>query len=465
MSSSPQPRPFAAIVLAAGKSTRMKSKTPKALHSIAGKSLIKHILDSLKEAGAARIVIVVGHQSDKVRQVLGADFEYVEQIEQRGTGHAAQMAAPLLSDWDGPVLILPGDAPLITTEAIASLIETHDESAATLLTVRLSTPTGYGRILRDASGFVTGIVEEKDASSEQKAIDEVGVSIYAFSASFLFDALAKLTPNNAQGEYYLTDTIGLANSAGHSVNALTWSDANVGLGINNRAELAVAAALLNQRILAKHMANGVTIVDPTSTFIDASVNIGADTVVKPFTLITGVTDIGEDCTIGPGARIDGSQIGNGVSVKDSYVTSSEVGDGTTIGPFANLRPGSLIGKKVKIGDFVETKQTTLEDGVSAGHFAYLGNAHVGEGTNIGAGTITCNYDGKNKHKTTIGKRSFIGSNSTLVAPVSIGEEAYIGAGSTITEDVPAASLGIGRSRQTTKEGWVTRRKELEAQRD
>ncbi|HEY3329310.1 MAG TPA: bifunctional UDP-N-acetylglucosamine diphosphorylase/glucosamine-1-phosphate N-acetyltransferase GlmU [Capsulimonadaceae bacterium] len=459
MSSLSPNRSFAAIVLAAGKSTRMKSKVPKALHPIAGKPLIMHALDALKLAGATKIVVVVGYQADLVKAALGASYEYVEQVEQLGTGHAAQMAAPILGDWDGPVVIIPGDAPMISADAIGSLIDSHADGAATLLTVHLAKPKGYGRILRSESGAVLGIVEEKDATDEQRAITEVGVSVYAFQASFLFDALAKVKPSNAQGEYYLTDTIALANEAGHSVNAFTWHDPQVGLGINDRQQLSEVAELMKTSIHRKHMANGVTIVDPATTFIDAAVRIGQDTVIRPFTILSGVTDIGEDCTIGPGARVTDSQIGNGVSIKDSHVTSSEVGDGTTIGPFANLRPGSLIGKKVKIGDFVETKQTTLEDGVSAGHFAYLGNAHVGEGTNIGAGTITCNYDGKNKHKTTIGKKSFVGSNTTLVAPVSIGEGAYVAAGSTITDDVPADALAFGRSRQVTKADWAKRRRE------
>ncbi|MDR3707818.1 MAG: bifunctional UDP-N-acetylglucosamine diphosphorylase/glucosamine-1-phosphate N-acetyltransferase GlmU [Capsulimonadaceae bacterium] len=453
---------FAAIVLAAGKSTRMKSKLPKPLHSIAGKPLIEHVIKALADAGASRIVTVVGYQAELLQSAIGDKSEFVLQAEQRGTGHAVQMAAPLLGDWAGPVLIVPGDAPLITSEAITSLLEGHADRAATVLTVRLDRPHGYGRVIRDAQGLVTAIVEEKDATEEQRRIDEVNVSIYAFAAPFLFESLSKVTPNNKQGEYYLTDVIAIANEQGHAVGALTWSDPDVGRGINNRVELAQASEILRSRILRKLMLDGVTIVDPSSTFIDADVRIGADTTVHPFTIITGATDIGEDCNIGPGARVENSVVGNAVRIRDSHVVSSEVGDGTTIGPFANLRPGSVTGKKVKIGDFVELKQTVLEDGVSAGHFAYLGNALVGARTNIGAGTITCNYDGKNKHKTTIGPDSFIGSNSTLVAPVAIGSGAFIAAGSTIVEDVPEDALALGRARQTTKPGWASERRNRQA---
>ena len=440
----------------------MKSKVPKTLHPIAGRPVIEHVIAALEAAGAARIVAVVGHQSELLRERLGDRCEFVDQTEQRGTGHAAQMAEQVLADWPGPVLIVPGDAPLVTSEAISALISAHYGRAATLLTVQLDHPKGYGRILRDASGEVLGIVEEKDATDEQRSIDEVCVSIYAFDAPFLFDALREVSPNNVQGEYYLTDVIGIARGRGASVGALTWGDANVGRGINNRAELADAASILRRRILYRLMVDGVTIVDPISTFIDADVRIGADTVIHPFTIITGATDIGEDCHIGPGARIENGVIGNGVRIRDSHVVSSEVGDGTTIGPFANLRPGSVVGKNVKIGDFVELKKTVLEDDVSAGHFAYLGDAVVGARTNIGAGTITCNYDGKNKSKTIIGADTFVGSNSTLVAPVEIGAGAFVAAGSTIVENVPEDALALGRARQTTKPGWARERHSKQA---
>lgn len=451
-------RSFAAVVLAAGKSTRMRSKRPKTLHPIAGRPLISHILSALSASGAQRIVVVVGHQAEQVREALGDSYEYVVQSEQKGTGHAARMAEPLLSDWPGPVVFVPGDAPLITPDAIAALLEAHGQNDATMLSIALSDPTGYGRILRSDDGAILGVVEEKDATLEQRAILEVCCSIYAFQPSFLFSALESLTADNAQGEYYLTDTIGTARKRGAALGALLWPDPKVGIGVNNRIELAEAANLLNQRILRQHMLAGVSVVDPATTRIDADVRIGADTTVHPFTILSGVTDIGEDCEIGPGARVSDSKIGDGVHVKDSYIVASEIGDGTTIGPFANIRPGSTVGRNVKIGDFVELKKSTLEDDVSAGHFAYLGDATIGAHTNIGAGTIVCNYDGVKKHVTHIGANAFIGSNTTLVAPVTIGDGAVVAAGSTVTEEVPADALAIARERQTIKPGWAAERR-------
>jgi bifunctional UDP-N-acetylglucosamine pyrophosphorylase/glucosamine-1-phosphate N-acetyltransferase len=432
-------KPFSAIVLAAGKSTRMKSKKPKSLHPVAGQPLIEHVLDALVEAGAERIVIVVGHQAELVKSTIGGDFEYVLQEEQLGTGHAVKMAETLLKDSELPILVVPGDAPLITAEAIANLVSSHAGNDMTLLSVELDNPTGYGRILRDKTGGVLAIIEQKDADIDQLSIREVGVSVYAFEPAFLFSAIAELSPANAQKEYYLTDTVGIARRQGKLIGTVVWNDPDVGLGINNRIELASISAKLNERIIRRHQLSGVTVVDPTSTFIDKSVQIGADSIIHPFTILSGVTDIGEDCVIGPGVRVSDSQIGDRVAVRDSYVVSSELGSGTTVGPFANLRPGSIVGKNVKIGDFVELKKATLEDNVSAGHFTYLGDVTVGNATNIGAGTI-------------------IGSNSTLVAPLTIGENSFVAAGSTITNEVPPGSLAVGRSRQENKEGWVERRR-------
>ncbi len=456
---------FAAVILAAGKSTRMKSSVPKALHPVAGLPMIVHILGALEKAGAARIVVVVGHGADQVRSVLGDRVEFVEQSEQRGTGHAAQMTRPLLQDWQGPIIVLPGDAPLITPDAITALLKTHASNAITLLSIELERPTGYGRIVRSESGSVASIVEEKDATDEQRAIREVNVSIYAFEPAFLFNSLSLLQPNNVQGEYYLTDTVSLAHDLSREIAAITWHDPNVGRGVNTRVELSEVNALFHQRILREHMLAGVSIIDPHSTRIEAEVNIGADTTIHPFTVLRGVTDIGESCEIGPGARIDDAKIGNKVTVRDSWIVASEVGDDTKIGPYANIRPNSTIGRHVKIGDFVEVKSSKIEDNAKAGHFAYLGDAEVGEDSNIGAGTITCNFDGKNKHKTVIGKRVFTGSNSTLVAPLNIADDAYIAAGSTITEDLPAGALGIGRARQVTKPEWVMNRRAKMAEED
>jgi bifunctional UDP-N-acetylglucosamine pyrophosphorylase / glucosamine-1-phosphate N-acetyltransferase len=436
----------------------MKSKTPKALHQIAGQPLIQHILDSLVEAGAQQIVIVVGHQAEAVQAAIGDDFQYVLQAEQLGTGHAVRMAETVLGGTTLPIIVVPGDAPLITAEAISSLLSAHQDNHLTLLSVELDNPTGYGRVVRDEFGQLHSIVEQKDASSDQLKIREVGVSIYAFEPEFLFVSLAALSPTNAQAEYYLTDTVGIARTLGKKMGTFVCHDSDVGLGINNRVELSAVAGKMNARIVRNHQIDGVTVIDPASTFIDKAVKIGADTIIHPFTVLSGVTDIGNDCVIGPGVRMSDSLIGSEVRIRDSYVVSSEIGSGTIVGPFANLRPGSIIGRNVKIGDFVELKKATLADNVSAGHFAYIGDATIGADTNVGAGTITCNYDGVEKHETVVGAGVFIGSNSTLVAPLTIHDGAFIAAGSTITEDVPSQSLGIGRARQVNKEGWVADRK-------
>jgi bifunctional UDP-N-acetylglucosamine pyrophosphorylase/glucosamine-1-phosphate N-acetyltransferase len=336
------------------------------------------------------------------------------------------------------------------------VLKAHADNAATLLSVEMDNPTGYGRIVRNLDGRVVEIVEEKDATPEQRAIREVCVSVYAFNPAFLFDCLSDITPDNAQGEYYLTDVVSVARKRELPVDALLWHDPRVGYGANTRVELAEIDAIFQRRIQHNHMLAGVTIVDPLNTRIEAGVNIGMDTVVWPGTIIRGVTDIGENCTIGPGARIEDARIGEGCRVRDSWIVASEIGSQTTVGPYANIRPNSTIGNNVKIGDFVEVKASTIDDEVSAGHFAYLGDATIGSDTNIGAGTITCNYDGFRKHKTVIGKNVFVGSNSTLVAPVTIGDGAFIAAGSAISEDVAPDSLAIGRSRQTAKDGWAAK---------
>ena len=459
--SSPVSR-VAALILAAGKSTRMKSRTPKALHPMLGKPLLRYAIEAAQAAGAQRTILVVGHQSEHVQQAMGEEFEYVLQADQKGTGHAVRMAEAQLRDWDGPVLVMPGDAPLVSASLLQSLLEHHVNmrASATLLTAELDDAGTYGRIVRDpATGGVVGIVEARDATPDQLKIGEIGTSVYAFHPQRLFEALAQITPDNAQGEYYLTDVIALLAKQGQSVEAVVSPDPDIVRGVNTRAELVEIGQILRDRIHRALMFSGVTIVDPLTTHIDTTVKIGMDTVIHPNTILSGVTDIGEDCQIGPGARISDSRIGNEVTVRDSWIVASEVGDGTRVGPYANLRPGNVVGKNVKIGDFVELKQATLGDGVSAGHFTYLGDAEVGARTNVGAGVITCNYDGRKKHRTTIGADAFVGTNNTLVAPVTIGEGAYTAAGSTITEDVPAGALGIGRARQVNKDGWAAARKQ------
>ena len=457
----------AALVLAAGKSTRMKSKLPKGLHGLLGKPLLRWAVEAAQEAGAQRMVLVVGHQADEVKAAMGAELEYVLQAEQKGTGHAVQMAESLLADWDGPLLVLPGDAPLLSAPLLEALIAHHIHSgaAATLLTARLDDAGSYGRVVRDpATGSVLAIVEARDATPEQLEISEIGTSVYAFQPAVLFAALREITPSNAQGEYYLTDAIALLAQQGHLVEALISPDADVVRGVNTRAELGDLRQTLQARIHRQLAVSGVTILDPQNTYIEATVKIGVDTTIHPFTLLAGVTDIGEDCQIGPGTRLSDAKIGSGVTIRDSYVTASEVGDGCNIGPFANLRPGSVLGRNVKVGDFVELKNTVLGDGVSAGHLSYLGDAEIGAYSNIGAGTITCNYDGLLKHRTIIGENTFVGTHTTLVAPVTLGAGAWTAAGSAITEDIPAGALGIGRARQTNKENWASEKNQVRAKR-
>ncbi len=462
----PPTPPVAVLVLAAGKSTRMKSKTPKGLHPLLGKPLLRWAIDAALAAGAARTVLVVGHQAEQVREAMGEDFEYVLQAEQKGTGHAVQMAQSLLQDWPGPLLVLPGDAPLLTHALLEDLLHAHARSgaAATLLTALLDDPASYGRIVRDPdTNMVEGIVEARDATDAQLAVREISTSVYVFQPAKLFGALAQITPTNAQGEYYLTDVVRLLAEQGELVHALVSPDADVVRGVNTRPELVELTQMLQARLHRAHGLAGVTIVDPLSTHIDATVRIGQDTTVHPFTIICGVTDIGDDCVIGPGARISDARIGNGVSVRDSHVVASDIGDGTRVGPYANIRPGSVVGKDVKIGDFVELKAATIGDNVSAGHFAYLGDAQVGARTNIGAGTITCNYDPLRtpaKNLTVIGADAFIGTHTTLVAPVTVGNGAYTAAGSVITQAVPDGALAFGRAAQVNKDGWVARKKQL-----
>ncbi len=452
--------PVAAIVLAAGKSTRMRSKLPKPLHPICGVPLTGHVLRACRAAGVERIVVVIGHEAETVRAGLGDDVEYALQTTQRGTGDAVRAAQPLLAGWQGTVLALAGDAPLLPAETLRRLIAHHQDTgaAATLLTAFLDDPTGYGRVVRDAVGRVARIVEERDTTEAERAIREWNPSIYAFDAPALWTALADLKPNNAQGEFYLTDTIGALVTQGARVEAIPANDFRDVLGVNTRIELAAAAALLRQRLLANLMFSGVTVTDPATTYVDVDVEVGQDTVLEPNTFLLRGTRVGEDCILGPFTRIEASMLGNGVRVLASQVVESVLEDGVQVGPYANLRPGSHLGPKVKIGDFVEIKNARLGAGVSASHLAYIGDAEVGEGTNIGAGAITCNFDGFHKHRTVIGKGVFIGSNATLIAPITVGDGAYVAAASPLAQDVPADALAIARAYPTIKEGWAARRR-------
>lgn len=448
------------IVLAAGKGTRMKSRLPKVAHALCGMPLARYAVDLCRGAGCERVVTVVGYGADAVVNAVGDDVEYAIQEPQLGTGHAVQMAAPHLNSFDGTVLIINGDVPLITPETLTALLAHHRDTgaAATLLTAVLEDGASYGRIVRGDDGRVQRIVERKDAGPEIVALREVNAGVYCFSAPLLMRVVFELDQNNEQGEYYLTDVIGRLAAEGARIEACPTDDPHVMQGVNDRVELAQAAAVLRARINRRWMLAGVTIEDPATTYIDAGCEIGPDTILRPNTSLHGRTRIGEGCEIGPNASLRDCLIGNGVTIVGSTLKEAEIGDGTCVGPYAHLRPGSRLGRGVKVGDFVELKGVTVGDGAKLPHLAYVGDAEVGERANVGAGTITCNYDGRKKARTRIGDGAFIGSNNTLIAPVEIGNGAYTAAGSVITEDVPPDALAVGRSRQTNKEGWAKRRK-------
>ncbi len=458
---------IAAVVLAAGKSTRMRSKTPKALHSVCGRPLLAHILDALAGAGVTRRVVVVGHQADviqtRVDELFGPNvIGYALQAEQKGTGHAALMAEPALAGRAGTVLIVPGDTPLLTADVLRALLDEHAQTgaAATLLTAILPGGAGgYGRVLRDnADGSVRAIVEARDATPEQLDVREINTSVYAFDAPALFSALRGLRPDNAQGELYLTDVIGLFRQSGLLVGALVSPDPDIVLGVNTRVELAQVSETMRRRILHGLMLSGVTVEDPQTTFVEVGVRVGQDTTLRPFTTLSGETTIGADCVIGPSAHVENSTLGDNVRARACFIERSHVGTDCRIGPFANLRPGTKLGNGVKIGDFVETKNATLGDSVSVSHLSYLGDATVGARTNVGAGTITANYDGVRKHPTIVGDDASLGANTVLVAPVHVDSGALTAAGSVITDDVPAGALAVARERQVNKEGWAARRR-------
>ena len=453
-------RPVAAIILAAGKSTRMRSRIPKPLHPICGLPVTAHVIRACRSAGIARIVVVVGHEADAVKAGLGDDVEYALQTTQRGTGDAVNAAKELLGDWPGTIVVLVGDMPLLPPASLQTLLSQHGESraAASLLTALSEDATGYGRIVRDSNGSFLRIVEQKDASPDEQQIREWNPSIYAFDGPELWRSLSEVQPNNAQGEFYLTDTPGILAAQGRPVVAIPAADSRLVVGINNRVELASVAEIMRRQILTDLMLSGVSITDPASTYIDVDVTIGQDTVIEPNTYLLRGTTIGENCVIGPSSRIAASTLGSNVRVVMSQVTESVLGDGVRVGPFAHLRPNSRLAANVKIGDFVEVKNATLGVGAQASHLSYIGDADIGAGVNIGAGAITCNYDGLNKHRTVIGEGAFIGSNSTLIAPITIGAGAFVAAGSPLNEDAPPGALAVARVRPTIKPDWAAKRK-------
>ncbi|HHY47625.1 MAG TPA: bifunctional UDP-N-acetylglucosamine diphosphorylase/glucosamine-1-phosphate N-acetyltransferase GlmU [Firmicutes bacterium] len=509
---------FRAIVLAAGLGKRMKSSMPKVLHKVCGRPIIFYVLDAVSTAGASNVIVVVGHRGELVEEAvadwesrfngqensqgngrkdgqenaregslegrlegslegrrgesLGAFSEIgprvrcVYQREQLGTAHAVMQAAGEFRDYDGPVVVVAGDMPFLPAGYIRRLVDVLESGgansipvSAVVLTAIMEEPQGYGRIVRGEDGRVLRVVEEKDATPEEKAIHEINSSAYCFNAKDIFCILSEVSRDNAQGEYYLTDVIRIMTGHGMRVEAEVAPDPVTVMGINTRMELAKAEEIMRDRVRRSLMEEGVTMIDPRSTFIDAGVKIGRDTVVYPFTFIEGKTVIGEGCTIGPEARLVNVTVEDGARIERAVVYSSIIGRNANVGPFAYIRPGTVLKEKSKVGTFVEVKKSTIGPGSKVPHQSYIGDTTIGTGVNVGAGTITCNYDGREKHPTIIDDEVFIGSNTNLVAPVRVGKGAYVAAGSTITQDVPAGALGIARGHQRNIEGWIERRRQ------
>ncbi len=455
--------PVTIVILAAGLGTRMKSRRAKVLHRAGGKALVQHVVDtSLELTSPDRIFVVVGHQAEAVQDAVARPgIRFIEQKEQKGTGHAVAIGRPLLQDLDGYLMVLYGDCPLLETATLRRLIEAQEAGgeAGVLMTADMADPTGYGRVIRSADGHVAAIVEQKAATPEQLAIREANMGIYCYRADLFWKHVDAIKPNNPANEFYLTDLVEILNRAGHRVGAMQIPDAREALGINTRLELAEVDRLFRDRKLRELMLSGVTIEKPETVTVDSGVRIGMDTVVEPFAQILGKTAIGENCHIGTCAIIRDSQIEDEVEIGAfTMVNASRLERGVHAGPFARLRLDNHVEAGAHIGNFVELKKTHMGAGAKANHLAYLGDSEIGSKVNIGAGTITCNYDGVHKHQTRIGEGSFVGSNSTLVAPLEVGPGAYIGAGSVITDQVPSDALAIGRGRQVVKEDWAAKRR-------
>ena len=455
------------VILAAGKGTRMKSAMPKVLHAVAGRPLIDRVLETAATLRPETTTLVLGHEADQVRTHFGrrTDVHLVLQEPQLGTGHALLQAAPVLRGRQGTVVLLSGDVPLLTAQSLNGLVQTHEEAkaAATVLTAVAERPYGYGRIVR-SQGRMTRIVEERDASPAQRRIQEINSGIYAFELAPLFEALERIGSDNAQGEYYLPDLVSIYRRRRRVVATYTIANAVEIQGVNSRTELAEVSRMVRQQKNEELMAAGVTLIDPATTYVDTDVEVGADTVIYPCVFLERGTKIGAACEIHSGTRIVNSTIGDRVVIRNhTVITDSSVGNGAKLGPFAHLRPGAELGHDTHVGNFVELKKTRLGAGSKANHLAYLGDATIGANVNVGAGTITCNYDGAAKHQTVIEDGTFVGSNSTLVAPLRLGKESYVAAGSAITTDIPGGALGIGRGRQENKDGWVAKRKRVSSE--
>ncbi len=447
-----------AVILAAGKGTRMKSDLPKVLHKVAGISMLEHVFRSVNAINPEKTVTVVGHKAELVEQVLAGQTDFVRQTEQLGTGHAVMMAEPVLENLTGQTLVIAGDTPLITGESLKNLIDFHinHKNVATILTAEADNPFGYGRIVRNQHGEVLKIVEQKDASDFEQQIKEINTGTYVFDNASLFKALKNINTNNAQGEYYITDVIGIFRENGEKVGAYTLKDFDESLGVNDRVALATAEGVMRRRINKQHMVNGVSFVNPDATYIDVDVEIAPEVQLGANVTLKGQTKIGAETILTNGTYIVDSEIGERAVITNSMIEESSVADGVTVGPYAHIRPGSSLAKDVHVGNFVEVKGSSIGENTKAGHLTYIGNSEVGANVNFGAGTITVNYDGQNKYKTIIGDNVFVGSNSTIIAPVELGDNSLVGAGSTIDKDVPANAIALGRSRQINKEDYAKR---------
>ena len=460
-------RPGLVVVLAAGAGTRMKSDLAQVLHPILGRPLLGHVLAAVLDTKPRHVVVVVGHQREQVVEYVNRDFPQVltaVQDEQNGTGHAVRcalnaLAADGIELGDEPVMVVAGDTPLLTPATLTDLVSTHvaTHASVTVLTAELDDPFGYGRIVRDDDGGVLAIVEQKDATPEQTQIHEINSGMFAFNPDTLVDALNRLTTDNSQGEEYLTDVLAIARSDGKSVSAHQGEDPDEMHGINNRAQLAAATALLRDRINAEHMLAGVTFVDPATAWIEPGAELAPDALIERNSAVDAGSSVGSGAVIGPDTTLIGTQVGAGAHVLRSHCDGAVIHEHATVGPFTFLRPGTELGERGKVGAFVEVKKSTIGPGSKVPHLSYVGDARIGEGSNIGAATIFANYDGEHKHATVVGDHVRVGSDSILVAPVTIGDGAYTAAGSVITEDVPAGAIGIGRERQVNVEGWVARK--------
>ena len=445
-----------AVILAAGKGTRMQSKLYKVLHKVCDRTMVELVLDSLNNLEMQEVITVVGHGAERVKEVLGDRTKFVLQAEQLGTAHAVKVAKDELKDKEGTTIVMYGDTPLIRPETINSMLDHHENTnaKATVLTAIADDPFAYGRIIRDVNGKLVKIVEEKDATEQEKKIKEINSGIYCFDNKLLFEMLEKVKNDNKQGEYYLPDVLGLIREQKEIIETYLCEDFDETFGVNDRVALAYAESVMRNRINTKHMLAGVTLVDPTNTYIAPNAIIGRDTTIYPNVTIKSNTVIGEDCQIKPNSYLENVKIGNGVKVLSSTISDSKIGDFTSVGPYAHIRNNCELGEYVRVGNFVELKNTIYGDGSKTAHLSYLGDAEVGKNTNIGCGTITVNYDGKNKYKTKIGSDAFIGCNSNLIAPLEIGDGAVVAAGTTVTENAPDDTLVIARVKQENKMGYA-----------